>query len=331
MITTLVLLAGLAVGEEVSLKLQLVDNQITVSGLSSGGYMASQFHIAHSSRVVGAGIFSAGPYFCARNNLQLALQECVSQANAELPFEQINQRMASWQHQGLIDPIVSLANSRAWLFHGQLDQRVDSQLTRQLKQQYQQWLPDAQIRLVDDKAVAHLFPTQSAGGSCEVSESPFIGHCQFAAASEMMDFLTAEATAYPEETGQIYQFDQYQLAGQPVRGMAQHGYLFVPEACKAGNTCALHISFHGCNQNAESVGQAYVRQTGFNEWAGQHRTVVLYPQTMATNAPLNPQACWDWWGYTSAAYATKEGEQINAVAQMIEALQRQVTVIRQAP
>src|SRR3954451_21625177 len=39
--------------------------QTTVSGLSSGGYMAIQFHIAFSETVRGAGIVAAGPYFCA--------------------------------------------------------------------------------------------------------------------------------------------------------------------------------------------------------------------------------------------------------------------------
>jgi len=35
-------------------------SQITVSGISSGGAMASQFHFAHSSQIAGAGVFAAG-------------------------------------------------------------------------------------------------------------------------------------------------------------------------------------------------------------------------------------------------------------------------------
>jgi hypothetical protein len=34
----------------------------SVSGLSSGAYMAGQFQIAHSSIVMGAGIVAGGPY-----------------------------------------------------------------------------------------------------------------------------------------------------------------------------------------------------------------------------------------------------------------------------
>ncbi|HUS15280.1 MAG TPA: hypothetical protein VM536_09715, partial [Chloroflexia bacterium] len=38
---------------------------MTVSGLSSGGFIAHQFHIAHSDLVRGAGIVAGGPFGCA--------------------------------------------------------------------------------------------------------------------------------------------------------------------------------------------------------------------------------------------------------------------------
>src|SRR5215217_1643004 len=37
---------------------------VTVSGLSSGGFFAHQFHVAFSSLVKGAGILAGGPYGC---------------------------------------------------------------------------------------------------------------------------------------------------------------------------------------------------------------------------------------------------------------------------
>src|SRR5690349_4891765 len=49
-----------------SQKLQPVPNldrsAITVSGLSSGGFMAHQFHVAFSKLVTGAGIIAGGPF-----------------------------------------------------------------------------------------------------------------------------------------------------------------------------------------------------------------------------------------------------------------------------
>jgi hypothetical protein len=37
-------------------------------------------------------------------------------------------------------------------------------------------------------------------------------------------------------------------------------------------------------------------------------------------APFNPNGCWDWWGYSGENYATKQGPQMAAVKQLIDAL-----------
>ena len=42
--------------------LSLTLGNVTVSGMSSGGYMATQFHVAHSNWVKGAGILAAGRF-----------------------------------------------------------------------------------------------------------------------------------------------------------------------------------------------------------------------------------------------------------------------------
>lgn len=40
---------------------------ITVSGLSSGGYMAAQFHVAHAASLVGAAVLAGEPMrHCSR-------------------------------------------------------------------------------------------------------------------------------------------------------------------------------------------------------------------------------------------------------------------------
>ena len=52
--------------------------QTTVSGLSSGAYMAGQFHIAFSAEVTGAGIVAGGPYGCAEGRAEVALERCMA-------------------------------------------------------------------------------------------------------------------------------------------------------------------------------------------------------------------------------------------------------------
>jgi poly(3-hydroxybutyrate) depolymerase len=100
--------------------------------------------------------------------------------------------------------------------------------------------------------------------------------------------------------------------------LGEQAYLFVPENCKRNEQCSIHISFHGCNQNAEAIGNTYAKNAGFNAWAQTNDLVVLYPQTKKSAfMPLNPQACWDWWGYTGENYAHKEGKQIKAIKAMV--------------
>src|SRR5947209_8007667 len=39
--------------------------KVSISGISSGAFMANQFHIAHSKLIMGAGIIAGGLYGCA--------------------------------------------------------------------------------------------------------------------------------------------------------------------------------------------------------------------------------------------------------------------------
>ncbi len=56
-----------ACGEETADNLPALEaksDATSVSGISSGAYMAGQFQMAHSREVVGAGIIAGGPYGC---------------------------------------------------------------------------------------------------------------------------------------------------------------------------------------------------------------------------------------------------------------------------
>lgn len=102
--------------------------------------------------------------------------------------------------------------------------------------------------------------------------------------------------------------------------LAESGFAYVPVSCQQGESCQVHVSFHGCNQfvGADGVDKQYVLKAGFNRWAESNHLVVLYPQTQASNiSPFNPQGCWDWWGYTGADYATREGVQLKAVKALV--------------
>ena len=120
--------------------------------------------------------------------------------------------------------------------------------------------------------------------------------------------------------GRIVAFDQAQFGETYTISMAERGFIYLPEACER-ERCRVHVAFHGCRQNADAVGERFVREAGYNRWADTNRLIVLYPQTIARIWWLyNPRACWDWWGYTGQNYATKDAPQMRAVLAMVERL-----------
>lgn len=77
----------------------------SVSGLSSGAYMAGQFHVAFSGSLNGAAIIAGGPYGCARGQLPLALSQCM-QTSFGAPDPAALQALAEdLEQRGRIDPL----------------------------------------------------------------------------------------------------------------------------------------------------------------------------------------------------------------------------------
>ena len=103
--------------------------------------------------------------------------------------------------------------------------------------------------------------------------------------------------------------------------LESEGFLFLPSDCAGGAPCRLHIAFHGCRQGSGFVGRTFARLAGYNRWADDNRIVVLYPQAAKSMAwPLNPNGCWDWWGYSGANYAARDGAQLSVIHRMLKAL-----------
>lgn len=306
--------------------LQLNLEKVSVSGLSSGGYMATQFHIAYSNWVKGIGIIATGPYYCAQGSIATALNQCVNKLEGTLPLEDLQTQLESYQQQGLVAPIENLSNSKVWMLHGKLDTRVIEPVMDGLYQQYSAWVQPKSIVYSKNANFAHHFPTRNHGAKCGVSEAPFLGNCDYDAAGKMLSFIIDDVSApNNNKKGELVEFDQQKMGGNAAESLADIGYFYIPQSCKT-TECKVHINFHGCNQNAEKIGTDYVNNNGLNRWADTNQMIILYPQTKSSMMlPLNPQACWDWWGYTDDKYATNQGQQIRAVRNMILSLSNQST------
>lgn len=315
------LLAPYAVSaQDTSLINLKLEPQITVSGLSSGGYMAAQYHLAHAEQVSGVAILAAGPIYCAQNSLSTALSHCFNQADSQPDLAAIQHYLKQQQQKGNLASDQQLQHDKVWILNGSKDTTVLPKLGFLLAQQYLQFVNEGNIKYIADNAFGHTFPTDRPNlGSCDTSESPFIASCNYDAAGSFLNYLLGSIKPKAAKTsGNLVNLNQHQLSASAKNSLAETGYVYIPQRCAAGESCRLHVSFHGCKQNAQFVDQTYVTSTDLNNYADTNNLVVFYPQT--TKSMFNPNACWDWWGYSGEHYATREGVQISAVNELIKHL-----------
>lgn len=310
----------------------LKTGQASVSGLSSGAFMAVQFDVAYSASVLGAGVVAGGPYYCAQGNLNTATNVCsctasqytckVKAGGTDVPelIAVTDQNAAS----GSVDPTAGLAGHRIWMLSGSGDTVVPPAVMNDLQTYYRHYIADANISYKKDLPAQHAMPTDSYGNSCSTLGSPYINNCGYDAAGALLQWiygsLSPKAGGAPG--GSFIEFDQAEFLANPTsHGMAASGYLYVPPGC--GGTaagCRLHVAFHGCLQDAATIGDKFIKNAGYNPWADSNRIVVLYPQATATYIEGNPNACWDWYNYDDPKYAQKAGRQMAAVKRMIDRL-----------
>ncbi len=297
-------------------KLDIDPSRVTVAGLSSGAYMATQSHIAWPRVFSGAALVAGGPYGCAAGDLGQALSTCMKgepAADLGALAREVRQRSA----QGTLGDLEALAGDHVYVLHGRDDNTVAESVSRDAAGLYTTLrtqlpvLSGLQVQWDGDRAFGHNLPVAGRGDDCAQSVAPFLGHCGFDAAGEIFAHLYGKpAEKAGTAHGELRRFSQKQLNGRvPDPYLADTGYAYFPRACLAGTRCGLLVVFHGCQQNAEAVGETFVRDAGFNRWADVYHVAVLYPQTRATFAPLNPKACWDWWGFSGANYDTRQGRQ----------------------
>jgi hypothetical protein len=402
--------------------LNIDKEEISVSGISSGAFMAHQFHIAHSENIMGAGIIAGGPYYCARGSMLDAVTRCskfvdltceklmalISSDTSgcgvtdrtpqnEAEVEQVAQE--SFNEARKQNSLSNIKDDKVYLFSGRHDAIVPHGVMDAVYALYTDsdklGLKEENVEYNRDFPARHTQvrdsfnrPEGKVVGNCVLPPDPppptdrnsFIDDCQEVARAAMQEGgcvcpADSRAECPPSESKELCEdvedvdlagailkhiYGKEALASERVKtdeddvlafdqrriferffptgwrgraqnaSMAKNGYLFVPESCREGKKCKLHVAFHGCLQGGKTdqrlghTGNLFSKFAGYNEWAAANDIVVLYPQVEGRQVPppMNPQGCWDWWGqsYTHEGYHTKHGIQIRAVAQMINEL-----------
>ncbi|PPE66726.1 hypothetical protein C1704_08610 [Caldimonas caldifontis] len=311
-------------------KLNIDKTKISVSGLSSGGFMANQLGVAHSATFMGVGVFAAGPYMCAGHSNYTACMYNATISSSQLSAMQSS--INNWSG-SQIDSKANIANQKIYMFVGNSDTTVGPNPMNGLQTQYtNNGVPAGSLEYVKRNSTAHVFPTDfdaTGNNSCSSSSSPYISNCGYDGAKAVLTKIygTLNARNNNPAASNYIEFSQSSFTSNP--GMASSGWVYVPSECASGAQCKLHVALHGCQQSYSQIGDKFIKNTGYTRWADTNRIVVLFPQTKVDNTSrstaasgslANPNACWDWIGWYGSNFAQKGGSQISAIKAMVDHL-----------
>lgn len=265
---------------------------ISVSGVSSGGFMAVQHHVAFSKEVKTAGIVAGGPYLCENIEVCTRYPELIGIDVLEVA----TRNSATY---GLIDDTFNIHGSDVYIYSGLYDSVVLPGVVRKLSEYYRRF--SANVHEVYDIPSEHGWPSDTYGVGCDRLESPFIVRCNFS----FSDFMFSPGGV---TGGKIIKIRQEGGLGA---SMGLYAYVFIPDNISRNE---IHVSYHGCEQTIGDIGVDYIMHSGLNSKG----MIVVYPQAERTLA--NPYGCWDWWGYTGIYFATRMSSQLNIVMRIVEGL-----------
>jgi len=320
-------------------------SESSISGISSGAFMAVQFGTAWSSVIKGVGVVAGGPFWCAKadaddfiNGYTLPMMNATGPCMAGPPpelssfFAKADAKAAS----GDIDSLQFVSRQKVYVFHGYNDAVVARSVTDAAAEFYRHYLGETNrgnLYYQTTLGAGHslvVAPNQHVDGlnDCNDNAVPYIDACGYDQAGIILQHIYGALNA-PNRgplTGTMKRFDQslYTKPDDPgPLSLGDSGYVFVPGECEQGAACRVHIALHGCKQDVGDIGRRFIDETGYNSWADTNRLIVLYPQTVSSSyLPFNPQGCWDWWSYVNHedSYVTKSGSQIRTIKAMLDAL-----------
>jgi poly(3-hydroxybutyrate) depolymerase len=313
-------------------------DKVFVAGISSGGFFGVQMHVAHSATFKGAAIYAGGVYYCALGNIVTALTACGGEGLYAPTLAASEAYLDLQSHSGTIDPESNLRGQPVYLWSGKNDTVVSPHEMDDLNTEYGHY--GANIVRYDNAFPAqHGWESPAGELGCGTLGSPFMIRCDSGGGAYDSEAVWMKAFFGQGDRhgrgdrgdrddrssgGKLINFDQTAFGASASNSMDTNGYVFVPNGCNGEGDrggCGLVVAFHGCLQTQADIGTKFITESGINEWAARYHVVVLYPYAVkSATAPLNPNGCWDWWGYDDPNYALKSGTQVSIVYKMVQRL-----------
>lgn len=278
-------------------QLDIVPGGIAVAG----GDMAIQFHVAFSESVAGVCGYDAQPYHCAATKFSRDAPYSADHCRAHPEWVDVGKlpdyprrTCGNGGKKGCLDDVVGLYNTSVYLAHTNCSAPAD--VVVNTAAMYAQMLtePQAQSRYVDKCGA----PGGDAAAECLATV--FAGLAPPAAAGQ---------------DGALTEFDQTPFVDESKSGLADQGWIYVPQACQAGGACRLAVLFHGPGGCADPP----PANDTYSRYAEGASIVLLRPCA----APAAGGAGgWDSSGALGSDYCLQSGAQMRAVWGMVRRVAR---------
>jgi len=290
-----------------------------VAGISSGGFMAVQMHVAYSKTFHYAAIYAGGPYYCAQDSLTTAETTCQYATSSSLSASE--SYLDAQSKAGTIDPESNLSGQKAYLWSGTMDYTVEQKTMNDLNTEYQHY--GVATTYDNSYPAGHGWESLDGEVACGTTASPYMIDCSsYDSEKTWLTFFYGSVNSRNAgaRTGTLINFDQTPYGGG-ANDLDTNGYLYVPGTCAQGQQCRLIVALDGCVQTQASIGTKFITESGLEEYADTNNLLILYPYQVSSSTPNNPNGCWDWWGYETSTYALQSGPQMTAIKKMVDHIQ----------
>lgn len=302
---------------------KLDEERISVSGISSGGFVAHNLHLNFPEIFKGVGIFAGGPFGLSQKGNPLFVAKLLTSKNLDA-FD-IIATFRQAQNAGKLGDINLIKKRPVYIYYSKQDPVVNQSVSEALIKLYETIGVDKlKIKVLED--AGHGLPVMSGGLDKSRTSTPFLINCDFEASHQALEHIYGQNILIPFKAsttpaGKLLDFDQrpFKKAFGKLDFLANQAYVYLPPAALNGERCGVHLALHGCQQSVQFIGKDFINNSGFMDWADKNKLIILFPQTQKTLK--NPFACWDWVGIYDKNSETRESKLMQALIAMIFSLQ----------
>lgn len=276
-------MTGYVISEEALPQLTMEEGaRHSISGLSSGAFMAVQLHLAHAADFSGVGVIAGGPLACATSypGAATTVQDAcalsalyvamtpLTKAAAPDPtlLAQTARKLAA---DGLIDPLDHLSGQQVYIFTGTKDSVVHSVVVQGTRDFYKSLgVKEENILFIDHVPAGHsIITTNPTDLPLDVNQPPYINKGDFIQSHQILEFIYDHQrpgqkaplkpkqgpTAKNYEPGRLVCFEQKHFLPSPGdwerASLGDYGFAYIPHEIYQGKKAkGVHIALHGCKQ-----------------------------------------------------------------------------------